>query len=113
MKNVMAVVVAVVVLGLGSVAVGEEVPADLGARIEKMTGARTKIVWVHQVAGKAKGWDAMTAEYELKGLDTAEGRARVILPGPKSFQNPCLSPDGRLLRGYKRRVLMVFGSSRR
>jgi hypothetical protein len=28
------------------------------------------------------------------GLDTADGKTRAILPGPASFVNPCISPDG-------------------
>ena len=83
------------VLLLASASAAREPPKDLAERVVAMTGARTKIVWAHQVAGTGRGSDAMTADYELKGFDTAEGKARVILPGPATYQNPCLSPDGK------------------
>jgi len=62
-----------------------------------LTGARTKIVWVHCVEGRPKGWDAVSTEYELKGFDTQDRKERVILPGPASYANPCISPDGELV----------------
>ncbi len=70
------------------------VPADLAADVVAMTGARTKIVWIHCVQGQGKNWDAIEPNYELVGFDTAAGRRRVILPGPAAYANPCLSPDG-------------------
>ena len=95
MKRASTVIVAAVtVLSLVSTLRAQAPPKDLAEQIVKFTGARTKFVWVHQVAGKGRGWDAMKPEYELKGLDTAEGKARVILPGPAAYHNPCLSPDG-------------------
>ena len=70
---------------------GEE---DLAGKVFEMTGARTKIVWEHQVAGPGTNWDANTADYELVGFDTAEGKQRVILPGPASYVNPCFTYNG-------------------
>jgi hypothetical protein len=46
-------------------------PADLAQEVLKYTGARTKIVWLHSLIGKGHGWDAISAEYELRGFDTA------------------------------------------
>jgi len=68
----------------------------LSNSVLEMTGARTKIVWVHGVIGKgrARGWDGTEPEYELKAFDTAEGTPRVLLPGPACYANPCISPDG-------------------
>ena len=68
---------------------------SLAARIEAMTGARTKIVWAHQVTGNPKKWGANSPEFELMGFDTADGKTRVILPGPASFGNPSITPDGK------------------
>ncbi|NQT20182.1 MAG: hypothetical protein HQ592_10800 [Planctomycetes bacterium] len=69
--------------------------SNLAKEVLAMTGARTRIVWMHNV-GTAAGnkWDAITAEYELMGFDTDEGKARVILPGPASFANCNIAPDG-------------------
>jgi len=77
---------------LGSSAVAE----SLAEAVLKLTGARTRIVWLHGVHDvAANNWDAISADYELKGFDTAEGKARVILPGPASYANPCITPDGQ------------------
>jgi len=59
-----------------------------------MTGARTRIVWAHQVKGEGKRWGSGSSEFELLGFDTDEGKPRVILPGPASYANPGLTPDG-------------------
>ena len=60
-----------------------------------MTGARTRLVWDYAViAQKSSAWDAVSAKYGLMGFDTAEGAVRVIQPGPASYANPCISPDG-------------------
>ncbi|NQT20996.1 MAG: PKD domain-containing protein, partial [Planctomycetes bacterium] len=68
---------------------------DLAAQIVEMTGARTKLVWQHQVTiTPGNNWDATTAEYELAVYDTADGKQRVILPGPANYSNPCLTADG-------------------
>jgi len=67
---------------------------DLAADVLRMTGARTRIVWAHQVKGEEKRWGSTSSEFELKGFDTVEGKARVILPGPASYGNPSITPDG-------------------
>jgi len=67
---------------------------DLAAEIVKMTGARTKIVWAHKVAGSKRAWGGNAPEFELMGFDTAEGKPRVILPGPASYGNPSITQDG-------------------
>ena len=67
---------------------------DLAADVFRMTGARTRIVWAHQVKGDAKRWGSGSSEFELMGFDTAEGKPRVILPGPAGYGNPSLTPDG-------------------
>lgn len=85
-------------LATGAAFAGEpaEQTKDLAARIFEMTGARTKIVWEHQVGTDPKNnWDGTTAEYELVGFDTDEGEQRVILPGPASYAHPSITPDGR------------------
>jgi len=68
---------------------------DLADEILKMTGARTKIVWQHEVLAHdgddGYGWIAC---YELRGFDTVEGISRVILPGPASYGDPWITPDG-------------------
>ncbi|HUU95521.1 MAG TPA: hypothetical protein VM487_07260, partial [Phycisphaerae bacterium] len=73
------------------------VRADVAEEVLALTGARTKVVWVHCAQGRPKGWDAVSPEYELKGFDTKDGKQRVILPGPASYANPCISPDGELV----------------
>ena len=77
---------------LASSAVAE----SLAESVLKLTGSRTRIVWLHAVQDvAANAWDAISADYELKGFDNADGRARVILPGPASYANPCITPDGQ------------------
>lgn len=68
--------------------------ADVAQEVLALTGSRTKIVWVHRVAGTGENLDGNGPEWELMGLDTADGKTRVILPGPASYRNPCISPDG-------------------
>jgi len=68
--------------------------ADVAKEVLAMTGSHTKIVWVRRVAGTGSGLEPSTPEWELMGLDTADGKTRVILPGPASYMNPCISPDG-------------------
>ena len=59
---------------------------DLADDIVKMTGARTRVVWQHEMTGKSKNDEyAWSAEYQLMGFDTEERKARVILPGPASY----------------------------
>jgi len=74
-----------------------EGPGDVAKQILAMTGARTKIVWVHKVVGGPSGWDATGPDYELKVFDTTEGKARVLLPGPAHYANPCISGDGKVV----------------
>lgn len=58
-------------------------------------GQQVKLVWLHGVQGNGDNWDAVGADYELMGLDTAtDTQPRQILPGPASYANPCISPDG-------------------
>jgi len=71
-----------------------EAGGDPASQILAMTGARTKIVWAHQVAGAAKRWGSSSPDFELMGFDTADGVKRVILPGPASYGNPSITPDG-------------------
>ncbi len=96
MKLRMAFVLLLIVGLLASVA--HDAPAQektLAEQVLEMTGARTKIVWQHQVTVEpGSGWDATTPQYELMGFDTDEGKARVILPGPASYANCNITPDG-------------------
>ena len=69
---------------------------DLASRIVAMTGARTKIVWARATEGKpGKNWEVLSEDYELMGFDTADGKTRVILPGPAMYGCPWITPDGR------------------
>ena len=68
---------------------------DVASRVLELTGSRTKIVWLHATDGKGDSWDATSPIYELMGFDTADGKIRTILPGPASYANPCISPDGQ------------------
>jgi len=68
--------------------------ADVAKEVLALTGSRTKIVWARRVAGTGENLDGRGPEWELMGLDTADGTTRVILPGPASYVNPCISPDG-------------------
>jgi len=70
------------------------VEPGLASRVLEITRARTKIVWAHQVAGQAKKWGSSSADFELMGFDAADGKKRVILPGPASYANPSITPDG-------------------
>jgi hypothetical protein len=66
----------------------------VAAAVQRLTGARTRIVWAHQVKGEDKRWGSGAAEFALMGFDTDEGGSRVILPGPDSYANPSIAPDG-------------------
>ncbi|MCX6874753.1 MAG: hypothetical protein NTW21_13235 [Verrucomicrobia bacterium] len=72
--------------------------ADVAKEVLALTGSRTKIVWARRVAGADNAGGFTSAlnppEWALMGLDTADGKTRAILPGPASFVNPCISPDG-------------------
>ena len=67
---------------------------DLAADVLEMTGARTKVVWAHKVAGAKSAWGGNASQFELVCFDTADGAERVILPGPASYGNPSITPDG-------------------
>ena len=67
---------------------------DTTSNVLRMTGARTRIVWAHQVKGESKRWGSGSLEFTLMGFDTAESGNRVILPGPASYGNPSITPDG-------------------
>jgi len=76
-------------------AAAEAAPEDgLASQVLKMTGARTKIVWAHQVGSQEKKHGSSSPDFELMGFDTEEGKSRVILPGPASYGNPSITPDG-------------------
>jgi|GEM_PF-1290510 len=67
----------------------------LASRILAMTGQRTKIVWARATKGKeGKNWEVLKEEYELMIFDTAEGKARRVLPGPAMYACPWITPDG-------------------
>lgn len=58
-------------------------------------GQQVKMVWEHCVRGEGTDWDATGSDYELMGYDTAiDTQPHVILPGPASYANPCISPSG-------------------
>ncbi|MCJ8331423.1 MAG: hypothetical protein HRT89_18520, partial [Lentisphaeria bacterium] len=67
------------------------------AKILKLTnGARTKIVWQHQVNGGHKVANGATgANYELMAFDTKDGKIRRLLPGPASYAWPLVTRDGK------------------
>lgn len=68
--------------------------SGLRKKIESLTGARTKLVWVRDLGG---GKDPFTHgnRFALMGLDTddAEGIRR-LLPETDNFSRPMISPDG-------------------
>lgn len=68
--------------------------AGLASQVLEMTGARTKIVWAHQVGSQEKKHGSSSPDFELMGFDTGEGKSRVILPGPASYGNPSITSDG-------------------
>ena len=69
---------------------------NLADDILKMTGARTRIVWEHVTAPKTQSNDEYGGlpDFELVGFDTDERKPRVILPGPASYCDPWITPDG-------------------
>ena len=79
--------------------------ADLAARVLEMTGARTRVVWIHQMMGKeyplgpkAPGEGPAHTEqpiFEIMAFDTADGITRVLVPGPGFCCGSKLTPDGR------------------
>jgi len=67
----------------------------VAATIEKLTGARTKIVWVRSVVDGKGHVDADDGIfYQLMVFDTHEAKERVLLPGPASCAYPWITGDG-------------------
>ena len=67
----------------------------VAATIEKLTGARTKFVWVRSVVAGKGDVDACSGDfYQLMVFDTHEAKERVLLPGPASCANPLITGDG-------------------
>lgn len=67
---------------------------DTASGVLRLTGARTRIVWAHQVKGEPKRWGSGSSEFALMGFDTEQRATRVILPGPDSYANPSITADG-------------------
>ena len=67
--------------------------ANVAQEVLKLTGRRTKIVWLRSVNGWS-GLPGWRSHYALMGLDTDEGKEREILPGPASYANPWITSDG-------------------
>jgi len=78
--------------------------ADLTSQVLRMTGARTKIVWLHQMKGKeyslgprAPGEGGAYASepiFEIMAFDTADGKTRALVPGPGFYASPKITRDG-------------------
>lgn len=65
------------------------------AAIEALTGARTRVVWLHDTADNTD-YLARGTHLQLMGLDTSEGRqARVILPAGQNMAKPMFTVDGQ------------------
>lgn len=77
-----------------SVAQSQSAP-NTAQDILALTGARTRIVWAHQVKGESKRWGSGSSEFTLMGFDTEAGKEHVILSGPASYGNPSITPDGK------------------
>ena len=77
--------------------------AALRGRLEKLTGARTKAVWVRDAAA---GHDifALDGDLRLMGLDTRDARGvRPLSAETKNHSRPLLSPDGATVVYTERR----------
>ena len=75
---------------------GAEAEEDLASRVVAMTGARTKIVWVHATDGRdGKNSDVLSPDYELMTFDSADGKTRTLLPGPTIYACPWITPSGK------------------
>ena len=86
---------AVLVAGGAALAAEPATGKTVAAAIEKLTGARTKFVWVRSaVAGKGVTDAAPGDFYQLMVFDTREAKERVLLPGPGSCANPLITGDG-------------------
>ena len=91
-----ALLIVPLVLACSSLTAPDAAAGDLASRILAMTGARTKIVWAHQVRGGNRGhWGGGAASFELMAFDTEDGKKRMLLPGPISCGNPSITPDGK------------------
>lgn len=91
----------------GAVVKAGEVPGgpgrDLRKKIEKLTGARTRIVWARDL-GSGKDTFANGRELVLMGLDTQEaGAERALVPEKDNVSRPLISPDGQTVI-YSRRT---------
>lgn len=67
--------------------------ARAASRIEALTGARTRFVWLRSPTGEG-GVQGMAPTYELRCLDTGDGVERVLVAGPQRFGNPWITKDG-------------------
>jgi len=67
---------------------------DSQAAIQKLTGARTRVVWV-QDNDKGRDVFARRSKLRLMGLDTDDGRGeRAILGEPSNYHKPLITPKG-------------------
>jgi len=76
--------------------------ASLGAEVEALTGAHTKVVWVRGHDGHASAYpDASSVHWELWGFDSHDDAPHQVLAGPRGLSSPMITSDG----GY-----VVFGA---
>lgn len=66
---------------------------NLKEQIENLTNSRVKFVWARGI-GKQSELDIESENYALWMYDSYENNIRELLPGPKSYSNPCIIPDG-------------------
>ena len=86
---------AMLVAGVAALAAEPAAGKNVAATIEKLTGARTKIVWVRSVvAGKGHVDADDGIFYQLMVFDTHEAKERVLVPGPASCAYPLITGDG-------------------
>jgi len=67
---------------------------DLAARILKVTGAHTKLVYQRRFSNDPKVYAVDDKNHMLVVFDTQEGKERVLLPGPTSCVKPSILSDG-------------------
>ena len=66
-----------------------------GDKVEKLTGAHTRVVWMRDVKGN-RGVLGHGDKFKLMGYDSRDGRGvREILAERGSYFRPLLTPDGR------------------
>ena len=66
-----------------------------GDKVERLTGAHTRVVWMRDVADN-RGTRGETENYKLMGYDSRDGRGvREILGARGNYFRPLLTPDGR------------------